>query len=785
VRPTRLEVQGLTAYKERVEIDFSDLDLFAITGPTGAGKSSLVDAITYALFGEVPRVGDSVKQLISQGEERLRVNLEFAADGQSYRVHRSTGLRGVPSVRIDHFDPDTDDWVPDADKVKEVNEHVASILGMDYDGFVRSILLPQGQFQQFLAGKPEERRKVLDGLLRLDIYQQMHQRANQIAAEHEQHAATIQQRLDTQYAETTREALRAAKARLAELRAQAEDLSGLRVALAEASQKAQAMSSALLRQNEAKAAIDKAAAELGEQRSLLDSGQAVLTELDAKISATQAELAKTAYDVDVLICLKEALNLSQNLDRSEKRLKELQVELKAFGPRKVKLEEERVAAEECLASASKAVEEAERMIQEAQRENLAGTLRQGLESGDPCPVCGQKVGALPEERHLALDEAKASLQSARKVEAEQHRLIQGATTATAVAEREQESFNKQVSELTSDCDAERKKLNELMAGQEATTTDIAASVRVQDAARREHERLSREHEGLRRERQERAKAIADAGQRIARLEADTEARERDLKAASEEISGALNALTLAAKTNGWPDVAADLESLRDPAPALRSKLTSADAEFASAQQAVGACEARIAAIEQGIAEAQKLRDQIVEARREGGLAKDLAALLRVTGFPNYIREHALRLLAQDGSRQLSGISGGRYEFAVEGQEFLVIDNWNAAEKRSVKTLSGGETFLASLALALALAEHLPGFAAGDSAHALESLFIDEGFSNLDSDTLDIVTSALEAIGQGGNRMVGVITHLPALAERMPARITVRKSQSGSTLAFEQ
>jgi exonuclease SbcC len=130
------------------------------------------------------------------------------------------------------------------------------------------------------------------------------------------------------------------------------------------------------------------------------------------------------------------------------------------------------------------------------------------------------------------------------------------------------------------------------------------------------------------------------------------------------------------------------------------------------------------------------------------------------------------------------LSNGRYAFAFENDRFLVVDHDNARQTRSTDTLSGGETFLASLALALALAEHLPGFGAGAHAHALESLFIDEGFSNLDVETLDIVASALEAIGQGGNRLVGVVTHLPALAERMPARITVHKSQTGSTVTVD-
>ena len=88
------------------------------------------------------------------------------------------------------------------------------------------------------------------------------------------------------------------------------------------------------------------------------------------------------------------------------------------------------------------------------------------------------------------------------------------------------------------------------------------------------------------------------------------------------------------------------------------------------------------------------------------------------------------------------------------------------------------------ALALALAERLPGLGAEAERRALESLFIDEGFSYLDSDTLDIVASALEVLGGSRDRLVGVVTHLPALAERMPARITVAKSPAGSTLSVE-
>lgn len=784
MRPLKLEVQGLTSYKAKADVNFTGLDLFAITGPTGSGKSSLVDAITYALFGEVPRVGDSIKQLISQGDDRVRVDLEFSADGGRYRVHRSTGHRGTPAVQFEHMDAETGDWLPDADRVRDVNEHIVSILGMDYDGFVRSILLPQGQFQQFLAGKPEERRKVLDGLLRLDVYQQMQQRANQIAEEHAGRAAHLQQQLDTQYADATPEAQKAAKERLSQLRVVAETLSLLRTALAEAGQKAEALSAAIRRRREAEAAMSGAEAALKDKRALLDSGQELLDDLAEQIAAAEQQIKDSEYDVDLLIRLQKALELAQRLERAEKRLAQLKAQAQTAGPCILQLREEESALQSSLATVREAVEDAERALNDARRENLAGALRKDLEPGDPCPVCGQPVGALPEAHHLALDLAEEAMRAARAGETAAQRRAQDAATALAVSERDAETQEAQLRELVADCEMERQKLDELLAGQKASSSEVAALVRTQTVAKQEHERITRELDGLRRKREAQANAIAGAGQEVAHLQAEMGSREREIASAAADTTAAEAALRAAAKANNWPEVATNIDSGEDPAPALRRKLTATDAEVNAANQQIGACEKDVERIGEGIERARDLRAQIDDADREYRLAKDLASLLKVTAFPNYIRERALRILAQDGSRQLSEISGSRYEFSVEGQEFLVIDHWNVDEKRSVKTLSGGETFLASLALALALAERLPGFGAGDRIHTLESLFIDEGFSNLDAETLDIVAGALEAIGQGGNRMVGVVTHLPALAERMPARITVHKSQTGSTVTVD-
>ena len=784
MRPIKLEVQGLTSFREKAEIDFSDLDLFAITGHTGAGKSSLVDAITYALFGEVPRVGDSIKQLISQGEDRVRVNLEFSADGGRYRVHRSTGHKGVPAVQMEHLDAATAEWLPDADKVRDVNEHIASILGMDYDGFVRSILLPQGQFQQFLAGKPEERRKVLDGLLRLDVYQQMQQRANQIADEHSRTVATLQQQLETQYADATPEALKEAKASLAALRTRAEAISTLRGALTVASRAAEAMSAAAKRRDDAMSALRKAETEKERAGATLEAGEKQQRALDDRLKAVEANIEANQFDADVMVALQQAKTALENLDRTEKRRAETRRTIEEAAPR---LDHLRAAAEEARESARQvqlAVEEARRIVEEAKRDNTAAALRRGLSPGDACPVCGQPVGSLPETRHVALDQAEGALASATKTEASTREKLEGLSREMAALDQRVSSERTRLAELDSDCESEREKAVALLAGKSASAAEVKALIDVQEAARRDRTRLNDELRQVTREREEHLRASQSAGRDVARLESEMASLSREADSASREADDARAGLAAAAATHDWTDVAAALASDRDVAPLLKQKLTAADEDSAGIHREIGACESAIERITEGIQRAKDLRGQIDDAGRSGRLAADLAALLRVTKFPNYIRERALRLLAQDGSRQLSDVSGGRYEFAVEGQEFLVVDSWNANETRSVKTLSGGETFLASLALALALAEHLPGFGAGAHTHALESLFIDEGFSNLDTETLDIVASALEVIGQGGSRLVGVVTHLPALAERMPARITVHKSQTGSTVTVD-
>ena len=149
-------------------------------------------------------------------------------------------------------------------------------------------------------------------------------------------------------------------------------------------------------------------------------------------------------------------------------------------------------------------------------------------------------------------------------------------------------------------------------------------------------------------------------------------------------------------------------------------------------------------------------------------------------FEQWLLNRALAQLVADASVRLRELSSHAYSLEVdESGAFQVVDHRNADELRSARTLSGGETFLASLALALSLADHVAHLATGTSAR-LDALFLDEGFGTLDPDALDVVAAALEELGAAG-RMVGLISHVRELAERMPVRFEIRRTAATSTV----
>jgi exonuclease SbcC len=170
------------------------------------------------------------------------------------------------------------------------------------------------------------------------------------------------------------------------------------------------------------------------------------------------------------------------------------------------------------------------------------------------------------------------------------------------------------------------------------------------------------------------------------------------------------------------------------------------------------------------------------AQEEQQVAHLLGNLLQARQFPQWLVSAALDDLVATASQTLAALSGGQFDLTHDKGDLFVIDHTDADTTRSVRTLSGGETFQASLALALALSSHISALAAAGAAR-LDSIFLDEGFGTLDAETLEVVATTLEALAQG-DRMVGVVTHVSALAERVPVRFRVTRNARTSVITRE-
>ena len=199
MRPIHLSVEGLACFKETQEIDFSGLDLFAISGPTGAGKSTVLDAILFALYGEVPRVGkQDLKEMISAARERVSVRFDFAVGERRYRIARTLRRRGSATVRLEEHDG-TDFNKVLADQVRTASVEVTRLLGLDVDAFTQAVILPQGEFARFLKADPRKRREMLRTLLRLDVYERMRQAAQDTSTRKKHELDALEQRLCEEY----------------------------------------------------------------------------------------------------------------------------------------------------------------------------------------------------------------------------------------------------------------------------------------------------------------------------------------------------------------------------------------------------------------------------------------------------------------------------------------------------------------------------------------------------------------------------------------------------------
>ncbi|RMH15191.1 MAG: SMC family ATPase, partial [Acidobacteria bacterium] len=178
MRPLELVIEGFRSFGERTVFDWRGRRLVGIVGPIGSGKSSILDAIAFALYGKTPVFERESKALIKQDADHLRVALTFEVDGRRWRVLRVVRRRGASQHALYRLEGDAEP-PPVCERERQVSARIERLLGLDFAAFNRSVMLAQNRFARFLHAPPGERDKVLKGVIGLGRVDDMQALAKQ------------------------------------------------------------------------------------------------------------------------------------------------------------------------------------------------------------------------------------------------------------------------------------------------------------------------------------------------------------------------------------------------------------------------------------------------------------------------------------------------------------------------------------------------------------------------------------------------------------------------------
>ena len=788
MRPTRLELSGFTAFRDPVVVDFTDAELFAFTGPTGSGKSSLIDAIVFTLYGCIPRLDRrAVAPIISLGRAEARLRLDFTVGGAAYTAVRVV-RRTAKGATTKEARLEAADGTVLAGNEKELTAEVVRLLGLDFAQFTTCVVLPQGNFAQLLHAAPSERQDLLISLLDLGLYERMARlaRAREARARADAEVATT---LLNKLSYATPEARDAAAARVEVLEALRDELEAAEPALAALDAAEQAARSEA---TEASARLQRLAAVVvpggldDHQEALATAraraGDAAAAEVEA---ADRAETAEAA--LSQLPGRQSLERLIEQHDARDRHRRQLAKGTALVAERQEVETDAAATLEQAEALAQAAADHLEAVRWHHRADDLAGS----LSVGEPCPVCRREVDELPAlDPPADVDVAVAARSQADAEVKQARRAHSDAQRAVADVEAKLTSIREQLAELDAVLDGQpdeptlRATLAEVVEAEaaERQARDAATAARRAAVAATRAVQQVEEAEVVAR------RTFEEVRDRVAALEPPSPGRV-DLAADWAELA--------AWAADRRPVLAAEVEAAAERAGRAATERAGRTAELVrrcadagvevgrraphhAAADAAAKAVAVLAEIDRAVDDAAGYRADLDAHSRRAAVARELARLLNANHFEKWVLDEALGMLVEGATGLLRDLSDGAYSLGLDDNSaFLVVDHRNADEQRSARTLSGGETFLASLALALALADHV-GSLASQGAARLESVFLDEGFGTLDPETLDTVAAAIEELGSRG-RMVGLISHVPELAERVPVRFEVTKSVNSSTV----
>ncbi len=195
--PLKIVVEGFLKYHDKVEFDFTGQSLWMLYGPNGVGKSSVFDAMTYALFGEHREGAQKAEQLINQQADSFMVEFDFLIDQTHYRIRRTVAHNGRHTCHIFTVsDGNRIDPIPGTSTVRQFNEWIIQHIGLDYKAFTACILLRQGESDRLLNEGPSKRHEIIGQVINIQQYEALYKRAKQHHDDDERDIKRLRDELD-------------------------------------------------------------------------------------------------------------------------------------------------------------------------------------------------------------------------------------------------------------------------------------------------------------------------------------------------------------------------------------------------------------------------------------------------------------------------------------------------------------------------------------------------------------------------------------------------------------
>ena len=771
MKPQKLILTAFGPYAGRTELDFSAFGgsgLFLIGGDTGAGKTALFDAITFALYGETSGENRKTTMLRSDfaaPDAETSVELAFTHRGRSYTVRRwpdqqRAAKRGTGMVKV----PAKAELIREPDEpisgASAVTDAVVKLLGIDAKQFAQVSMLAQNDFTRLLNAPSADRAAILRRIF--DTAD--HQRLGQAAVEHARKADEECKRLDDVLLMHVGTLIGDGGLKIAEERAaRRRQLAGL---VAEEQRAADVEHQTDLIMTD----LEKRTANVKENIAKNEADRAAL-------SQAEADLLKTDHRIELAEGLSaDCRQLLQNLADADK------------------ADEDAAARQAEYVAAQAALDSAEEKYSTMQRQlnaNRAGLLAKDLQKGKPCPVCGStkhpKIAALPKD-HITekqLEEREKALTAQRRSTAAASRTAGDAAAHAhelrTALQRDADGFfarrgdrytGKPAAELTPD---------ELKIALTAQQTGLTEGLRGLQA---DHLKLK--------QKTDRARSLAKQADLLNGQLADLEKqrfaatrRAANAKAGHAAASARVQQMRETMPKRDNPDA---LTQLQDALARLRRDRAAAMAARDAAVHRLHTNRAAIDAL-------QKTMRESAAAREKRAMWDNLSKTINgnLTGkiklpFEQYVQAFYFDGVVEAANLRFTRMTDGQYRLlrrkseAVGGKTALDLDVFDAytGKTRPVGSLSGGESFMAALSLALGISDTIQQNAGGV---VIETLFIDEGFGSLDSDSLEKAVDTLAGLA-GGDKLIGVISHVEALQDRLTRQIHVTKTRAGSKAEIE-